>query len=172
MIIKTLIFCQQQQNKQLFLNPFKVETFSRYIKSIEQILKVLLKISKTKTSSTLQDRPSPYRLWLIHTFSIFSLNIRSLPKKLDTLKILIQDIDQGNFKFNVMGLQEIWSLPESYDYSFAGYSKIEFNLRNNNSRVNCGGGVAFLIDEHYEYEILSGLSLLIPHIFESLFCKN
>ena len=49
--------------------------------------------------------------------------------------MFIQDINQGNFKFNVIGLQEIWSLPESYDYSFAGYSKIEFNLRNNNSRV-------------------------------------
>ena len=94
-----------------------------------------------------------------NTFSIFSLNIRSLPQKLDTFKMLIHDINQGNFKFNVIGLQEIWSLSESYDYSFAGYSKIEFNLRNNNSRVDCGGGVAFLIDEHYEYEILSGFSL-------------
>ena len=73
--------------------------------------------------------------------------------------MLIQDINHGNFKFNSIGLQEIWSLPESYDYSFAGYSKIEFNLRNDNLMVNCGGGVAFLIDEHYEYEILSGFSL-------------
>ena len=31
--------------------------------------------------------------------------------------------------------------------------------------------MAFLIDEHYEYEILSGLSLFIPHTFESLFVK-
>ena len=102
---------------------------------------------------------------------IFSLNIRSLPKKLDSLKMLIQDINQGNFKFNIIGLQEVWSLPESYDYSFTGYSKIEFNLRNNNSRVNCGGGVAFLIDEEVEYEILTDLSLFIPHTFESLFVK-
>ena len=108
---------------------------------------------------------------LTNTFSIFSLNIRSLPKKLDSLKMLIQDINQGNFKFNIIGLQEVWSLPESYDYSFTGYSKIEFNLRNNNSRVNCGGGVAFLIDEEVEYEILTDLSLFIPHTFESIFVK-
>ena len=49
--------------------------------------------------------------------------------------MLIHDINQGNFKLNIIGLQEIWSLPDSYDNSFAGYSEIEFNLRNNNSRV-------------------------------------
>ena len=69
-------------------------------------------------------------------------------------------------------MQEIWNVPHGTCYELPGYSPIEFRIRDP-TRVNnnAGGGVAFWVDDRYEYEIIEDLSIFKPNVFESLFIK-
>ena len=109
---------------------------------------------------------------LSNQISIFSMNIRSLPNKIHEFKDYLSELNHGQFKFNVIGLQEVWTVPLNTNLSLPGYSKIEAKVRDNSKITNrSGGGVAFFVDEDMEYEILEKHSIFIPHVFESIFIK-
>ena len=106
---------------------------------------------------------------ITNQFSIFSMNIRSLPNKFNEFKNYLSDLNNENFKFSVIGLQEIWSIPLNSNFSIPGYSKIEYKVRESKTyKNNTGGGVAFFIDSNFDYEILENFSIFIPHIFEAI----
>ena len=99
-------------------------------------------------------------------FSVYSHNIRSLhgnhSNLLDTLSNCLPH------KFSIVALQEVWSCHNIQD--IPGYSKIEFNSRDKNTIPNpkCGGGVAFYIDNKFNYEILSFENQFKCGIYESI----
>jgi hypothetical protein len=105
--------------------------------------------------------------------SFMSFNIRSLPNKFNEFKDFLDDVNMDKFKFSIIGLQEIWSVPLNTNFSIPGYSKLEFKVRESQGRScnNTGGGVGLFIDEKYEYQVLEEFSLFIPHVFESIFIK-
>jgi hypothetical protein len=106
--------------------------------------------------------------FLSNQFSSLSFNIRSLPNKFEAFTHLLTDLNHSSFKFSVLGLQELWSVP--FTMSIPGYSKLEYKVRES-SKNNAGGGVGLFIDENYEYEILDQFSVFIPNLFESIFVK-
>ena len=70
-------------------------------------------------------------------FSILSLNIQSINIKFDSLLALLSVLDEKDFNFNAICLQETW-LPDSYDlspYAIPGYQLI-----------NCNKHVAYTVD--------------------------
>ena len=82
------------------------------------------------------------------------MNIRSLPNKFNEFKNYLSDLNNENFKFSVIGLQEIWSIPLNSNFSIPGYSKIEYKVRESKTyKNNTGGEVAFFIDSNFDYEI-------------------
>ena len=77
-------------------------------------------------------------------FSIMHLNIRSLNRNSDNLKLLLDKPHQSSF--SVIGLTKTWLKKSSaIHYSLPGYNLIE-NSRNNRT----GGGVAFYIKENLD----------------------
>ena len=85
------------------------------------------------------------------TLSIYSHNIRSLPKNSRALNSFLNIIDH---KFNIVALTETWLkehntnlyIPEGYDH--------EFLIRNNKD----GGGVSLMISNEINYKIRSDLN--------------
>lgn len=59
---------------------------------------------------------------LSNQISIFSMNIRSLPNKIHEFKDYLSELNHGQFKFNVIGLQEVWTVPLNTNLSLPGYS--------------------------------------------------
>jgi len=107
----------------------------------------------------------------VNCFSTISLNVRSLCGKLNEFKEFIDEISSNDFSFNVIGLQELWNIPEHLNTDISGYSSLVCKLRNCNDRNNIGGGVGFYIKNDIEYEILEHLSYFEEKNFESLFVK-
>ena len=76
-------------------------------------------------------------------FSSMSLNIRSLANKFDELKDFINDINNDTFKFDIICIQEIWSIPFHFNLNINGYKPLISRLRQAkdiNNR-NLGGGI-------------------------------
>lgn len=107
------------------------------------------------------------------SFSTLSLNVRSLTGKLSEFKELITNLNHNNFKFTVIGIQEVWHIPEHLNTNLPGYKSPVFKLRDskNKNRNNIGGGIGFWVREGYEYEILNDISIFEEKIFESLFIR-
>ena len=105
--------------------------------------------------------------------SLLSLNICSLLGKWDEFRSLLYSLNtEDHFKLTVIGVQEIWNVPHGTSYELPGYSPIEFRIRDpTRLNNNAGGGVAFWVDNRYEYEVIEDLSIFKPNVFESLFIK-
>ena len=101
------------------------------------------------------------------SFSCLSLNIRSLPKKINELRDLIADISTDTFNFSVISLQEVWNVPTNINTEITGYHPFIYKLRN----TNRGGGVGCWIKNHLNYEVIEELSVFNENIFESIFIK-
>ena len=98
------------------------------------------------------------------TFSIFSLNVRSLPGKFDELLLYLKQ--SHPFDFSVLAFQEVWSVP--YDLRIAGYQQLEFNTRDKiqvKRNPNCGGGVGMYIREGFSYEVLEFENSLVEGVY-------
>ena len=98
------------------------------------------------------------------TFSLLHLNIRSLNKHFDELKLFLEtDADQS---FSVIGLSETWlnSNSESF-FSIDGYKMFV-----NNRPDKSGGGVALYISHTFECIVHDDISRM-DNIVESLFLE-
>lgn len=103
-------------------------------------------------------------------FSIFSLNIRSLPGKWNEFQNFLSTNIAKGFKFDILALQEIWSVPGRFD--LPGYSQLHFTVREKGLvNRNAGGGVGLWVADSLKFEPIPELSIFIPHVFESQFIK-
>ena len=98
---------------------------------------------------------------LNESFSIMHLNIRSLNRNFEGLRLLMDNSLQSSF--SVIGLTETWATQGSASlYSLPGYDFIE------NSRCKrIGGGVALYIKQNLDYIIHNGLNCM-SEVVESL----
>ena len=98
-----------------------------------------------------------------NAFSVFHLNIRSVPKHIQDLNNYLSNI---NVKFTILGLSETWvSNSSSGIYNMEGYDQIE-NYRTNRT----GGGVSLYIRKNVKYLRRSDLDIFDDHL-ESLFVE-
>ena len=106
-------------------------------------------------------------------FSSLSLNIRSFSGKLNEFKDFIDEISFKDFSFSVIGLQELWNIPEYLNTDISGYHPLTCKLRksNENGKNNIGGGVGFYINDEFDFEVLDSISIFEDKVFESIFVK-
>ena len=104
------------------------------------------------------------------SFSIFSLNIRSLPGKWNEFQNFLSTNVSDSFRFDILAVQEIWSVPNKFH--LPGYSQLHFTVREKNMpNKNVGGGVGLWVADNLKFEPIPELSVFIPHVFESQFIK-
>ena len=85
--------------------------------------------------------------------SIFHLNIRSIPKNLNTL---IPTLHSSGLNFDILVFSETWLKPSNADaYGITGYSH-EFITHPEKP----GGGISLYINEKYSYKNRPDLNLL------------
>ena len=105
------------------------------------------------------------------TFSVISLNIRSLPGKFEELKNFL-DSSFGFFKPSVICIQEVWNKPIYEDFHLENYHNLQYKIRDMSGlNSNAGGGVGIYIHNSYTFEHIPELSIFIPRVFESQFFK-
>ena len=75
-------------------------------------------------------------------FSIFSLNIQSLPAKFHEFQELIQNFQVNKCEPDVICLQETWQIVDSSFLSLNDYNPLECKLRSNSVQ---GGGVGIYV---------------------------
>ena len=102
-------------------------------------------------------------------FSLYSHNVRSLVNKFDDFKILIDTLNHNKFKFSVIAVTEIWSIPPNNNFNIPGYSPLQFKVRNKiGNKHNVGGGVGLWVDQKYSFENLDELSFGMSLVFSSI----
>ena len=104
-------------------------------------------------------------------FSTLSLNVRSLSNKLNEFREFIEEINSDNFAFDIIGLQELWNIPELLNTDIPGYSSLVGKIRVVKDKNNVGGGIGFYVKKDVEFEVLHNLSFFEAKAFESLFIK-
>ena len=108
------------------------------------------------------------------SFSILSLNIRSLTGKLNDFKDFLNEINRDGFSFSVIGLQELWNIPPCLNTNIENFHPLVHKIRNSTNINRCnniGGGVGFYISSKFDYEIIEDLSFFEERVFESIFIK-
>jgi len=96
-------------------------------------------------------------------FSVFHLNIRSAPKHMSDLEILLSHLD---WRFSVIGLCETWFNDQNVDcYGLDGYNG-EHQFRKDRR----GGGVSLFIDSRLDYTVRTDLNIQDDYI-ESIFIE-
>ena len=108
-----------------------------------------------------------------YDFAAISLNIRSLPGKWDNFLDFLLDLNQGEFKFDIICMQEVWSLPKYFKTNIPGYKPIVHKLRNQRDNLSStvGGGVACWVKNEHDFEVLENISVFEERVFESIFLK-
>ena len=77
------------------------------------------------------------------SFSILSLNIRSLTGKLNDFKDFLNEINRDGFSFSVIGLQELWNIPPCLNTNIENFHPLVHKIRNSTNINRCnniGGG--------------------------------
>ena len=93
-----------------------------------------------------------------NNFSLFSLNIQSLPSKYTSLQDLINNFNVNNCSPDVLCIQETWQVPDPSLFPLINYNQFICNLRNNSTQ---GGGVGFYFKNNLRYKILPDKSIFI-----------
>ena len=98
-----------------------------------------------------------------NNFSVFHLNIRSVPANLSSL---LSDMENLDHRFSVIGLTETWLNPSNIDaYGIDGYNHIGITRSNQN-----GGGVSLFMSNEISYSELTEFTKVQEYI-ECLFLK-
>ena len=116
------------------------------------------------------DLASLSNLSVAGTFSIFSLNVRSLTGKFDEL--LLYFAQSHPFSFDILAFQEVWSV--NSDLKIDGYQQLEFRTRDKHlpkRNPNCGGGVGMYIKNGFSYEELDFKNSFVEGVYESQWLK-
>ena len=75
--------------------------------------------------------------------AVLSVNIQSLSSKFSGFYEFISQVKQKNIVFDIIALQELWSLPDPDKFFIPGYQRIIFKSRNKTR----GGGVGFYVKQ-------------------------
>ena len=87
-------------------------------------------------------------------FSFYSHNVRSLVNKFDDFKLLIDSLNHKKFKFSVIAITELWSIPPNNNFNIPGYSPLQFKVRNKlGNKHNVRGGVGIWVDQNIALKI-------------------
>ena len=83
------------------------------------------------------------------------------------------DLNQGEFKFDIICLEEVWTIPKYFKMNIPGYKPVVHKLRNqmDNLCSNVGGGVACWVKNEHDFEVLENISVFEERVFESIFLK-
>ncbi len=96
------------------------------------------------------------------------LNIRSLPGKHDSLKMMLSTLDENGFKPDIILLCETWLNDHNYNtFNLENYDFVETHRRKSK-----GGGVGIYINQEINYKIREDLSLFEEGAFESIFIET
>ena len=106
-----------------------------------------------------------------NNFSVLSWNIRSLTGKLNEFHELITELNNQDFKFSVISIQETWNVPVNLNIDIPGYKPLIIKTRKCREKNNIGGGVGCWVRDIYESETIDKISYFEDKIFESLFLK-
>ena len=105
-----------------------------------------------------------------NSFSMVSINIRSLPGKITELANFLDN--KGGKKIDIVSMQEIWNVPTGVQLNIEGYHPLLYKIRDmSGQKSNVGGGVGLFINNDFEYELLDDISIFDKHVFESIFVK-
>ena len=100
-------------------------------------------------------------------FSLFNLNIRSLPNKIGELEeLVLESLTNENFRFSIIALQEIWQIKNKTQIDLEGFHPLIYKEREGRR----GGGIGLYIDLKFRFETIEEFSL-IREDFESLVLK-
>ena len=99
--------------------------------------------------------------------TMFSINCQSLKAHWESFQHLLYNIQGNSNSLDIIGLTEVFTLPDDTKYELDGYHNFEYEVRKDSGR----GGAGIFINETYTYHIRHDLSVFIPHIFESIFAE-
>ena len=68
---------------------------------------------------------------------------------------LFHRLSKKNIVFDIIALQELWSLPDPDKFFISGYQKIIFKSRNKTR----GGGVGFYVKQGLKVKLIENLSV-------------
>ena len=97
-------------------------------------------------------------------FLILNANIQSLPSKFSELKDMLLQLQENNIMFDIIALQEIWSISDPEHFNLPGYQTLIYKTRS----MSRGGGVGFYVRQGLNFKILEDLSIFNEKIFESI----
>ena len=86
-----------------------------------------------------------------------------------TLKQFLSEVDGDKFRFDVIGLSEIFRVPPNMLYSLNGYHNLESKTRP--ASDDGRGEVGLFINSDLKYTVREDLSTFIPHVCECLFIE-
>ena len=92
-----------------------------------------------------------------NTFSLFHVNIRSIPRNLDKLKL---HLDSLNHSFSIVAISESWLTPTNKNlYHMKVYTQ-KYEIREHRA----GGGVSLFINNDIRYEIRSNIKFNVDDV--------
>ena len=92
---------------------------------------------------------------------VMSLNIRSISSNFDELQHFICDLESKNVPFDIISLQEVWSVPYPDMFILNNFQSLVFK-----SRINSrGGGIGFFVRKGLNFKILDEYSVFVQHVF-------
>ena len=87
-------------------------------------------------------------------YKALHLNIRSLPKHIDDLKLLVRHFDDSGCSLDFILLSETFLTEKNCQlFDIPGYSKVEKHRKN-----TVGGGVALYIKNDFQFQVRDDLS--------------
>ena len=101
------------------------------------------------------------------SITCLSLNIQSLPSKYNEFLDLINQFFSNNIHFDIIALQELWTLNDPDIFAINGY-KFIFKSRKKGTQ---GGGVGFYIKKDLNFRIIPEYSIFVDKVFESIFVE-
>jgi len=98
-----------------------------------------------------------------------ALNCQSIGGHWTALQHFLSELEGDNFRFDIIGLSEIFRVPNNVFYNRDGYHSLEYKTRAEDDDGR--GGVGLFINSDLVYTVRTDLSLFIPHVCETLFIE-
>ena len=102
-----------------------------------------------------------------NSLSLFCLNCRSISANWECIHELICNLSTRGFLFDIIGLTEVFKIPDCMVFNITGYHYLQFQTRYDTDNVR--GGVGLFINSKFTYVKRDDLSVFIPHVIESVF---
>ena len=104
------------------------------------------------------------------SLSCFSLNCRGLSSNWDRLNMLLAEMSNKEFSFDIIGLSEVYSFVDTVSFKIDGYKELKYRTRDRNID-DIKGGVGVFIKEEIHSEDREDLTIFIPHVIETYFTE-